>query len=98
MSVKKSLLATTVSVKKPLVATTVSTKKSLVKPPAESPVTRLMRELTVSVDDAAVLLRLSRGGAYNAVRDGQIPSIKIGRAIRVPTAALRTMLRIEAAE
>jgi len=67
-------------------------------PAKESPIRRLMQELTVSVDDAAVLLRLSRGGAYNAVRDGQIPSIKIGRAIRVPTAALRTMLRIEAAE
>jgi len=64
-----------------------------------SPVKALMEELTVSVDDAAVLLRLSRGHAYDAVKEGHLPSFRIGRTIRVPTAALRAMLRIgEAAE
>lgn len=50
----------------------------------------------MKVDDAAVLLQLSRHGAYNAIREGQIPHIRIGRCIRVPSAALRSMLGIEA--
>lgn len=62
-----------------------------------APVKTLMEELTVTVDDAAVLLRLSRHGAYAAIRKGQIPSIRIGRVIRVPTAALRTMLGLSRA-
>jgi excisionase family DNA binding protein len=66
-----------------------SGKKALVPP-----VKALMEELTVSVDETAVLLGLSRGHTYDAVKDGQIPSIRIGRTIRVPTAALRAMLQI----
>jgi excisionase family DNA binding protein len=62
-----------------------------------SPVKALMEELTVTVDDAAMLLRLSRHGTYAAIREGQIPSIRIGRVIRVPSAALRAMLQIETA-
>jgi len=62
---------------------------------ARVPAKALMEELTVRVDDAAALLGLSRHGAYAAIREGQIPSIRIGRAIRVPTAQLRAMLGIE---
>jgi excisionase family DNA binding protein len=64
-----------------------------------SPVKTLMEEPTISVDDAAMLLRLSRHHAYAAVKEGHIPSIRIGRCIRVPSAPLRAMLGlVEAAE
>ena len=59
------------------------------------PVKALMEDTTVSVDDAALLLGLSRASAYAGVKEGQIPSLRIGHRIRVPTAALRAMLRLE---
>lgn len=55
----------------------------------------LAEELTVTVDQAAALLGLSRNGAYNAIREGEIPHIRIGRAIRVPSAQLRKMLGLD---
>ena len=55
----------------------------------------LTEEPTLTVDEAAALLKMSRAGAYNAIRDGNIPNIKIGRLIRVPTASLRKLLGIE---
>jgi excisionase family DNA binding protein len=61
---------------------------------ARVPAKALMEELTLRVDDAAALLGLSRHGTYAAIREGHIPSIRIGRAIRVPTASLRSMLGI----
>jgi excisionase family DNA binding protein len=35
---------------------------------------------------------LSRNHAYDAARAGEIPTVKFGRTIRVPLAALRKML------
>jgi excisionase family DNA binding protein len=55
-------------------------------------------EPTITVDDAAVLLSLSRHSAYEGVKAGQIPSIRIGRRVLVPCAGLRTMLGIERRE
>lgn len=52
----------------------------------------LAEQLTVTVDECAKLLGLSRNGAYNAIREGDIPHIRIGRTIRVPSAELRKML------
>jgi excisionase family DNA binding protein len=43
---------------------------------------------TVTVDEAAKILGISRGGAYEAVKRGEIPTIKIGRRLLVPKAAL----------
>jgi excisionase family DNA binding protein len=54
----------------------------------------LMHDLAIRVDDAALLLDVDRKVAYAAVRDGKIPSIRIGRLIRVPTAALRKLLGV----
>lgn len=34
------------------------------------------------------LLRVGRSAVYAAIRDGSIPSIRIGKLIRVPRAAL----------
>jgi excisionase family DNA binding protein len=60
-----------------------------------APARALAEELTVTVEDAAALLGMSRGGAYNAIRAGEIPSLRIGRCIRVPSAALRKMLGLD---
>ena len=49
--------------------------------------------LTLSVDEAGKMLGLSRGLMYQAVRKGEIPSIRIGRRILIPCAALHRMLK-----
>jgi len=53
---------------------------------------RSVEKLTLSVPDVAIALGLSRGAAYEAVRCGQIPSIKIGKRILIPVQALETLL------
>jgi excisionase family DNA binding protein len=50
---------------------------------------------SMQVDDVAKALGLSRGAAYNAIQTGEIPSIRIGRRIVVPTAAVRRMLLLD---
>jgi hypothetical protein len=58
----------------------------------------LMDNVTVRVwPEAAVLLQYERDAAYSAARNGHIPTIRMGRMLRVPTAALRKMLGIEQA-
>ena len=42
----------------------------------------------LTVPEAAALLRISRNAAYEAVRRGDLPSLHIGRSVRVPKAAL----------
>ncbi len=46
----------------------------------------------MTVPEAATFLRVGRTACYEAVRSGQIPSIRIGRSIRVPRAALERLL------
>jgi hypothetical protein len=49
--------------------------------------------LTMSVPAAGKkYFGLSRNGAYDAAKRGEIPTIKIGRLLRVPIRALETML------
>ena len=40
--------------------------------------------LTLTVEEAAVLLGISRNSAYEAVRRGEIPSVRIGGRIVIP--------------
>ncbi len=47
---------------------------------------------TLTVTEAATCLGLSRHLAYQAVREGSIPSIRIGRRILIPTHALEALL------
>lgn len=49
-------------------------------------------EPTVTVERAGQIIGISRSSAYEAVRNGAIPSIRIGRRLVVPTASLRLML------
>ena len=48
--------------------------------------------LTLSVDEVAEALGVSRGLAYEAVRQGEIPSIRVGKRILVPRHAFSLML------
>jgi Helix-turn-helix domain len=49
--------------------------------------------LTISVpQDGKRYFGLSRNGSYSAAQRGQIPTIKIGRLLRVPVRALERML------
>ena len=56
--------------------------------PAEQP--------TMTVEAAGQALGISRSSAYEGVRTGEIPSIRVGRRLLVPTAAVRRMLSLDA--
>ena len=45
----------------------------------------------VTVPESAELLGISRAAAYRAVRAGHLPSIRLGRTIRVPIAVIEQM-------
>jgi excisionase family DNA binding protein len=45
------------------------------------------------VEEVARILRIGRNAAYEGVRSGAIPSIKLGRSVRVPKALLERMLK-----
>ncbi len=51
---------------------------------------------TLTVAQVAELYGISRATAYEGVRTGDIPSIRVGRRILVPTAAVRRLLGLEA--
>lgn len=44
--------------------------------------------LTLTVEDAARVLGISRGLAYEAARRGELPTIRLGRRLLVPRARL----------
>ena len=51
-----------------------------------------LERLTLTVREAGRVLGLSRGAAYEAVRTGSIPSIRIGKRILIPKVALMRLL------
>lgn len=57
----------------------------------------LLQPPTMAVADAGRVLGLSRGSAYEAVHRGDIPSIKVGKRLLVPTAPIRRMLGLHEA-
>jgi excisionase family DNA binding protein len=57
---------------------------------AAQPTMELSKVLTVA--EVAKELRLSRTGAYEGIARGDIPSIRIGKKILVPRAALEKLL------
>lgn len=50
------------------------------------------QRLTLKIEEAAKVLGISRNTAYDAARNGQLPTVKIGRRFLVPKAALDRML------
>lgn len=49
-------------------------------------------KLTLTVDEAAKILGIGRQLAYDRVKTGEIPAIKIGRRLLVPKKALEKLL------
>jgi excisionase family DNA binding protein len=49
--------------------------------------------LCITVPEAAKMLGISRNFAYQLVREGKIPSIRLGKRILIPKIALEEMLR-----
>jgi excisionase family DNA binding protein len=47
---------------------------------------------TITVEEAGELLGLSRSAAYRAASEGQLPTIRFGRKLKVPTPRLLALL------
>jgi excisionase family DNA binding protein len=54
--------------------------------------------LALTVEEAAKVLRIGRSAAYAAARSGDLPTIRVGRSLRVPRHRLEQMLGICPAE
>ena len=48
---------------------------------------------TLTIPEAAKALGIGRNAGYEAARRGEIPTIKIGKRVLVPLAALERMLQ-----
>ena len=55
----------------------------------------LTEEVSIPVEVAGRALGIRRSAAYAAVRSGELPHIRIGKRISIPTSVIRQMLRIE---
>ncbi len=51
-----------------------------------------MERQTLTVEETARALGIGRGSAYEAVRRGEIHSIRVGKRLVVPRAALERLL------
>ena len=50
------------------------------------------QRLTLTVEEAARLLGISRALAYELVRDGEIPSLRLRRRIVIPRRVIEALL------
>ena len=51
-----------------------------------------IKRRTLTVEEAGRVLGISRGSAYEGVRNGTIPSIRIGHRLLIPVAGLERLL------
>ena len=49
--------------------------------------------IVATVEEVASMLQISRAAAYAACKNGELPSIRIGRLLRVPIRALEVKLQ-----
>jgi excisionase family DNA binding protein len=54
--------------------------------------------VVLSVEEAAALLRLGRNAAYQAIADGTIPALRVGRRLLVSRDTLRSLLEAGAGD
>jgi excisionase family DNA binding protein len=47
---------------------------------------------TISIEEAAIILGISRGTAYANAKTGALPTIRLGKRLLVPKAALERLL------
>lgn len=72
---------------------TTSKRKVQSKPaPKLTPQSEPVHHATTTIMEAAKRLRIGRNQAYDAVHRGELPVIKIGKRLLVPTAALDRLL------
>jgi excisionase family DNA binding protein len=50
------------------------------------------KPITLTVSEVSRMLNISRGSAYEAIQQGQIPHIRIGRRILIPRKAFERLL------
>ena len=50
---------------------------------------------TLSVDEFARIVGISRGAAYQAVRNSEVVALHFGKRIRIPTAVARRLLELD---
>ena len=53
---------------------------------------------TISVEQAGTILGVSRRAAYRAVHRGELPAVRIGRRLLVPSAKLLALLGLDQTE
>jgi excisionase family DNA binding protein len=58
----------------------------------EPDVPRPLARRTVTVEEAAAILGIGRSAAYEGVKRGHIPSIRVNRRVLVPLPALEALL------
>lgn len=51
---------------------------------------------TISVEEAGEILGVSRRSAYRAAETGELPTLRLGRRLLVPTPKLLAMLGLDA--
>lgn len=57
----------------------------------------ILSKPTASVDEFRLVIGCGRNQAYQFIREGRIRTVRIGTRIRIPTAAIRSMLEGDAA-
>ena len=62
---------------------------------AKTELDQLLAQPTLTVADALKVIPISRNGIYEAIRRGEIQTIKIGKKILVPTGPLKRQLGLE---
>jgi hypothetical protein len=65
------------------------------KPLPEAEVRRLLGQPTITPEELAKVTRTSRNGAYDAIKRGEVATIRFGKKIKVLTAPLRRQLGME---
>jgi hypothetical protein len=64
-------------------------------PPLKDDIKEILARPTCSVEEFGRIFGLSKNPAYEAVKRGDVPSIRMGRLIRLPTKPLRVKLGLE---
>lgn len=77
-----------------------SSAKTASSPPRGSqPPGRPLEDVTfLTVDDVASIMKVSKMTVYRLVHSGELEAIRVGRAIRIPDAAVYTYLRSSSAD
>jgi excisionase family DNA binding protein len=58
-------------------------------------ISAILEKPTCTVEEFSRIFGLSKNPAYEAIRRGDVPSIRLGGSIRIPTAHIRAKLGLE---